>query len=141
MKTVIYYRSFFHGTEMYAKWLAEELNADLYTYGWFNKANFEGYDRVIAMSAAYMFKFCPVTGFVKKNWEKMKDKDVVVITCGAAPAGDSVTKKFHNQIPEEIRKKIRIFTLQGATPGAKGEAQAKKIKRENIKEIVAEFKK
>lgn len=136
MKTAIYYRSFNHGTEMYAQWLAEDLQADTFKYGWFNNANFEGYDRIIIMSAAYMFMYCPATGFVKKNWKKIKGKEVIVITCGAAPADDPVTLKFHQQIPTEIRKEVKIFTLKGAQPGAKGAEQAKDIIRENIKPIV-----
>ena len=136
MKTAIYYRSIFHGTEMYANWLGEALHADVYKYGFSNAADFTDYERIIIMSAWYMFTFFPAARFIKHNWQRIKDRDVIVISCGAAAGDDPIAKKFYEQIPLEIREKIRIFSLKGAAPFSKGEKQAKDIKKENILPIV-----
>ena len=136
MKTAVYYRTFNHGTEMYAKWLAEDLHADIYQYGWLNNADFKDYDRIIVMSSVYMFKFMPLKGFLIKNWNKIKDKEVIAISCGAAPEADPVTIKVHERVPQEIRDRIKFYTLKGSQPGAKGEAQAKDIRKENVDALI-----
>lgn len=136
MKTAIFYRSFNHGTEMYAKWLAEALHADLFSYSWSNKGNFEGYDRVIVMSGVYMFRFMPLKGFLIKNWNQLKNKEVIAISCGAAPMETQFTINVHKRIPKNIRDHIKLLTLQGAVPGAKGEKQAREIRKENVDKLL-----
>ena len=136
MKTAIFYRSFNHGTETYAKWLAKALNADIFSFGWSNKGKFDGYDRVIVMSAVYFFRFMPLKGFLIKNWNELKDKEVIAISCGAAPEDNQVTINIHKRVPQYIRDHIKFLTLQGAVPGAKGELQAREIRKENIENLI-----
>ncbi|HAH86926.1 MAG TPA: flavodoxin, partial [Armatimonadetes bacterium] len=51
MKTAVIYHSFFHTTEQYAKWIAEEIGAE--TIPMRKAKNLSGFDRLIIMSGTY----------------------------------------------------------------------------------------
>ena len=136
MKTVVIYRSIFHGTEMYAKWLAEDLGADIKKFGLFSRPDFKNYDRVIVMSAMYA-GWLPAAGFIKSKWEQLQNKEVVLIYCGAAAGKPEGADIINKQIPIEIMSKLKFLTLLGAAPFANAEKKAENIKRENLKQVVA----
>lgn len=138
MRTVIYYRSVFKGTEMYARWLAEELKADLIKFNSTKLGVFDEYDRIIVMSAVYS-GWMPLAGFINHNWERMQGKEVIAIACGFVSGYSPLTEVFQMQIRQDIMNEIKFFTLQGAIPFARGKLQEKHIKKENIDKLLIEL--
>ena len=112
MSGIIVYRSSTGSTKDYADWIAEETG---YT-------PFESRDAKIPLESANTIVVgCPVIalkpalgGWIKKNWDQMKDKRVVLFTTsGADPADEPVHEWIEKALPESIRSGIRIFALPG----------------------------
>ena len=139
MKKVILYKSIFGSTKQYAQWLAEELQTELYKFGQLSDAKLKEFDQMIIMSATYA-GWMPLTGFLKKKWSILQDKEVFVVAIGGAPADDPASKLSYEKIPEEIRKKIKYTKILGATPFANAEKREQEIKKENLEKVLDELK-
>jgi menaquinone-dependent protoporphyrinogen IX oxidase len=145
MKILICYKTKGGATEKYAKWMAEALKADIKTYAELGRRfDFSAYDTVIVSSGTYM-GLMPLNRFLKRNWKRLVDNKVVAVAVGAAPAEDNWSTWSYNRIPHKIREKIQYFKIMGEDPeGARklqGSKYVSKVKKENIKEILAYLKK
>lgn len=112
MKTIIIYRSFTGATKQYANWLAESIGAEAKKFGSVSKDELTTAETVVIMSGTYC-SFMPLVSYLKKNWEAIKDKKVVVIAVGIVPPDDKGSQDGFNRIPEEIRTKIKFFKVPG----------------------------
>lgn len=130
MKIAVIYKSFLGSTGKYAEWLSEEINADVFKFGQIKKDQFDNYDIVIISSGTYI-GWMPLKGYLKKVWQYIKDKNVVVVAVGAAPEDDEWSIKSYERIPIDIRSKIKYFKI----PGKLGKQTAKDIKKENLESI------
>jgi len=74
----------------------------------------------------------PLAGYIKKIWQYIKDKKVVVMAVGMAPEDDEWSKKSYKKIPIDIRSKIKYFKI----PGKLGKQTTKDFKRENLELII-----
>ena len=116
-KTLVMYYSKYGFTKKYAEWLAEELEADIYSIGRIRKKMLDKYEIIILGSSIYAGSISG-TKILIKNFEKIKQKKLVVFTCGIADVTnvDSMTEinnKIMTAIPENIRPAIKLFNLQG----------------------------
>jgi len=131
MGTVVIYKSFLGATGKYVKWLSEEINADVFKFGQIKKDQFDNYDIIIISSGTYI-GWMPLAGYIKKIWQYIKDKKVVVMAVGMAPEDDEWSKKSYKKIPIDIRSKIKYFKI----PGKLGKQTTKDFKRENLELII-----
>jgi len=131
MKTAILYRSFFGTTKQYAEWLHEEIDSDIFKYNKIKKEALLSYDFIILCTATYA-GLISLKGYLKKKWDILKDKKVVLLVVGSAPADDEWSIRSYNKIPEQIRKSIKYFKI----PGKMGSQDAGKIKKENLTPIL-----
>jgi len=131
MKTAVIYKSFLGTTEKYAKWLSEEINAALFKFGQIKRDQFDNYDILIVSSGTYA-SWMPLTGYLKRIWQYIKNKKVVVAAVGAVPEDDEWSKKSYEKIPIAIRSKIKYFKI----PGKLGKQTDKDIKKENLEPII-----
>lgn len=133
MTTAIVYHSVFHATERYARWLGEALGAEVLPM---RKAkDLDRFDRIIVMSGTYASGM-PLVGFLKKHWPRLRQKQVVAIAVGAAPADDPASKISYEHLPAEIREHITYAKIRGATPFAKKEQWQQEITRANLDEVL-----
>lgn len=133
MRTAVIYKSVFHSTAQYARWLAEALGAELLPM---NKAkDIARFDRVVIMSGTYAGGM-PLVGYLKKHWPQLQGKEVVVVAVGAAPVDDPASRLSYEKIPPEIREQITYFKIRGATPFAKAAQREQEIRREHLTPVL-----
>ena len=117
MKTLIIYSSKYGYTKKYAHWLAEELNGDIFETKNVKKNIMSGYDVIILGGGLYAGRIKGINLLVK-NFEKIKDKKIILFTCGIADYNNikninSVRKGLENAIPKNVLEKTKLFHLRG----------------------------
>ncbi len=137
MKTAVIYHSFFHTTEQYAKWIAEEIGAE--TIPMRKAKNLSGFDRLIIMSGTYA-GWMPLAGFLRKNWGRLQGKEVVAVAVGALSEADTASKTSYQKIPPAIRSRIKYFKIRGATPFAGKEQRQQEILKSNLDRVLSYLK-
>lgn len=115
-KVVVIYGSKYGTTEKYAKWISEELNCDLFSYKSIKKDNLLNYDTIIYGGGVYAGGVKGIS-ILKNNFEKIKDKDIVIFTCGISDPKDmnnvNQINANINRIFDLQKNKITIFNLRG----------------------------
>jgi menaquinone-dependent protoporphyrinogen IX oxidase len=137
MKTAIFYRSFLGNSRNYALWLGKYLKTAVLGFNDFNNKTIKKYHTVVVISGTYA-GWMPLTGFLQKHWEILKNKKVIVVSVGISPANVPYTKKTFQKIPPEILKKVKHFRIPGNMFGIKPLGD---VEKENLKEVVKYLKK
>lgn len=113
MSGIILYKSKYGSTKKYAGWLADETGFELVETDKADIRRVCQYDTIILGGGVYASGIAGIS-FLKKNWERLKDKKVMVFVCGASPyeahAFDTVIK--HN-VSDELLD-IPFFYCRGA---------------------------
>ncbi len=110
-KTVIIYKTKYNTTKKYAGWLAIKTNADLYELSDIRNSDLKKYENIV-------FGGCIENGrikgidFIKENYEKIKDKNVIVFYVGLGLYNMEEIIKL-NFIPTYRYKGIKFFELLG----------------------------
>ena len=117
MKTLVIYHSKYGHTKQYAQWLAEELNADIYESKNLKNSMLDDYSAIVFGSSLYAGSN-KAASLIVKHFEQIKDKKVVLFTCGLAYVTNetniiNINKALDKIITPEIREKIKIFHVQG----------------------------
>ncbi|MFA7069096.1 MAG: flavodoxin domain-containing protein, partial [Acidaminococcaceae bacterium] len=81
MRSVVIYSSKTGFTKKYAKWLAEDLSADIFDATKVTAEMLEGYDTIIYGGGLYALGISGVE-YIKQNRGKLKNKKVVVFATG-----------------------------------------------------------
>jgi menaquinone-dependent protoporphyrinogen IX oxidase len=131
MKTAIIYRSFLGTTRKYAQWLHESVESDLYKPRQIKKSKLQEYDLVILCSGTYA-GWISIRGYLKRRWQALQGKKVVLLVVGIAPTEDEQSIKSFEKIPENIRNGIKYFKL----PGTIGASNAEQVKKENLQPVL-----
>lgn len=147
MKTAVLFKSKYGSTEQYAKWIAEELQADIYNLDRFSN-KFTEYDTFIFCSATYMGVILAAS-FIVKNWRFLENKRVYLFNVGMIPWEDPSSKQSYEKLPSEIREKIGYikvpgrFSFEKLNPFEKMISKAMKatqsvdfVKKENIQPVL-----
>jgi flavodoxin len=122
-KIAVVFQSKYGSTKKYAEWIAEELSGDLLERKKVKPADLESYNTIIYGGGLYAGGVSGID-LLTKNFDKFKDKHLIVFTCGLADPMDkdntgnirqSLTKIFTTQMQE----KIKVFHLRGAIDYAK----------------------
>ncbi|WP_461204918.1 flavodoxin domain-containing protein [Clostridium sp. DL1XJH146] len=113
MKTVVVYKSKTGFTKKYAEWIAEELSADIFSVSDVNVNSITAYDTVIYGGSLYAVGIVGVK-FIVKNFDKLKDKNIVVFATGASPYREEIVNEVKNKnFTLEQQKYIEFFYLRG----------------------------
>lgn len=113
MKAVVVYKSKSGFAKKYAQWIAEELQADIYEASKIDINMLMLYDTIIYGGGLYAIG---INGLktITKNFDKLKDKKIVVFATGATPPRDEdIDKVKTSNFTEEQQQKIRFFYLRG----------------------------
>lgn len=113
MKTVIIYKSKTGFTKKYAQWIAEALSADVFDVSKANIEMIKQYDNIIYGGSLYAVGITGIK-FITKNFDKLKDKKLVVFATGASPSSQRVIDEVVSKnFTLEQQKYIKFFYLRG----------------------------
>jgi menaquinone-dependent protoporphyrinogen IX oxidase len=109
MRTAVIYQSHYGATEQYAKWIAEDLGADLIERRKASAAMLAGYDIIVYGGGLYAGGILGA-GLAAKN----PCKHLVAFTVGLAdPDTTDYTGIINRSFPEGSHKPERVFHLRG----------------------------
>ena len=131
MKTAIIYKSFLGTTKKYAEWLHESIESDLFKSKEISEKGLEEYDLVVLCSGTYA-GWISLRGYLKKRWNTLQAKKVVLLVVGLVPPDDADSTKAYHKIPEDIRKNINYFKVAGTV----GSSKADQVKKENLQPVL-----
>jgi menaquinone-dependent protoporphyrinogen IX oxidase len=117
-KALVLYFTKYGSTKKYAEWITEELKGDIFDIKDARLNQLHEYDIILLGSALYAGNMKGINLFVD-NYEKIKDKKLVLFTCGVADYSkeencDSIYKRLEEAIPKNILDTIKIFYLRGS---------------------------
>lgn len=113
--SIVLYKSTYGFTKKYAEWIADELKCDCSEIGSFDFR--KDYKTIIFGGGLYAGKINGIK-YLVKNYDKIKDKTVVVFTVGLADVGDkenveNIVSSAKKQIPKEMFSNIKLFHFRG----------------------------
>lgn len=116
-KTVVVYKSKYGSTKQYANWIAEALHADLFEASKITGKELGRYTTIIYGGGLYAGGIGGIN-LITKHFDEIKDKKIVVYTCGLADPNDMENiKGIHKGIDKiftpEAKNKIEFFHLRG----------------------------
>lgn len=110
---VVMYQSKYGSTKKYAEWLREELSCDIIET---KKASIEQigkYDAVILGGGIYASGIAGIS-FLKKHYEILKDKKLIVFAVGASPYDEKAMAALKERNFKMELSNIPCFYLRGA---------------------------
>ena len=112
-KILVIYKTKYGSTEQYAKWIAEELNADIYPVAEVTRDTLSAYDVIIFGGYLHIGKIVGIE-IVTQNWSILETKKIIVFSVSGSPPEKSDLQTWYAQnVPEQMRSRIRYFPLQG----------------------------
>lgn len=113
----VVYGSKYGTTKKYAQWIAKELNADIFESNKTKISMLEGYNTVVYGGGLYAGGVNGIS-LITKNFEKLKDKNLILFTCGLADTTNEENiigiKGFIDKIlTTEMKNKFTFFHLRG----------------------------
>ena len=113
-KSVVVYKSNYGSTKIYAKWIAKELDADIYEAKEVKIDKLKEYDNIILGGGLYAGGILG-SSIISKNFESIRDKKIIVFTVGLAPIKDKEIFKpiIEKNFTLEMRQSISFFHLRG----------------------------
>lgn len=117
-KTVVVYQSKYGSTKKYAEWISEELSCDLFERKNITPNQLEYYETIIYGGGLYAGGVSGIK-LITKSFEQLKNKDIIIFTCGLADPKDEINVKgiregLNKVLQEEMKDTIKIFHLRGA---------------------------
>jgi len=113
MKTVILYQSKYGSTKKYTEWLAAELSCDVIETRQAKIDEIQKYDIVILGGGIYAGGIAGIS-FIKKNFEKLRDKKVIVFAVGASPYSEEAISELRKRHFKDDFEGIPLFYCRGA---------------------------
>jgi len=111
MSGTIYYQTKYGSTEEYATWLSEDVGFKLMNI---KKGPKIGSEQVVVLGSSLMMGKVTAAGWIKKNWDSMKDKKLVFFSVGGSKVGSKERADIITRcLPEDVIKKMKIFHLPG----------------------------
>lgn len=112
-KTVIVYKTKYGSTKRYAEWIAEELKADIFERSKITLTDLLKYDTIVYGGSVYMAGILGIS-LIRKNFDKLRNKKVVVFSVGASPVNFELLNEVKNKnFTSEMKEKIHYFHLRG----------------------------
>lgn len=117
MKTAIIYKSHYGSTETYAKWLAEDLDADLLQANRVKPADLQKYETIVYGGGLYAGGVHGIN-LMAKNFETIKDKTFYLFTVGFSDMTSeenikAIRSNLKQKLPPAMWEKMHIYHLRG----------------------------
>jgi len=111
-KTIVLYQSKYGATQKYAQWLADELSCDLMATKDASLTAVQPYDVLILGGGIYAGGIAGFS-FIKKHYDKLKDKKLIVFAVGASPYDEKAMDALRKRHLEGVST-ISLFYCRGA---------------------------
>jgi menaquinone-dependent protoporphyrinogen IX oxidase len=116
-KVLVMYFSKYGSTQKYAEWIASELKGDVYNIKKIKQDIFKNYDTIILGSGLYAGGIEGIN-IIIDNYETIKEKRLVIFTCGLADYTkteniNEINKRIEKMLPASIKENIKIYFLRG----------------------------
>lgn len=113
MKTIVIYKSKTGFTKKYAEWIASYLSADIFDVSKITIDMLNSYDTIIYGGSLYAVGIIGIK-LITKNFDKLKDKKIIVFATGASPSRKEVISEVLNKnFTPEQQNYIKLFYLRG----------------------------
>lgn len=111
MSGTIYYMTKYGSTEEYARWLSEDAGFELKDI---RKKPKIGPENIVVIGSSLMMGKVTAAGWIKKNWDGLKDKKLLLFSVGSSKIGsqeraDIITRS----LPGEFIDRMMLFHLPG----------------------------
>lgn len=112
-KVAVVFKSKYGSTERYARWIAEDIRADIFKVSEIKADKLKEYDTIVYCGGLYaggMLGF----SFMKKNYHKFCEKKLIVVAVGATLKKDEAIEEVRTQnLTDEMNGNVQIFLLRG----------------------------
>ncbi|MFP4656670.1 MAG: flavodoxin domain-containing protein [Candidatus Woesearchaeota archaeon] len=113
MGALVIYSSKTGYTARYARWIAQELSADILPRAEVAKRHLNDYDTIIYGGSLHASGIRGIS-FMKKNMTLLRDKTVVIFAVGATPVRAETIKEIKDKnLTTEEMEKISFFYFRG----------------------------
>ena len=112
-KIAVIYKTKYGSAEKYAKWIADEVSAEIFMCDKISIKALLRFDTIVYCGGLYIGG---VLGFrkLKRNYKKIKDKNIVVVAVGATlKKDDEVNEVREKNITPEMSSRVKLFMLRG----------------------------
>lgn len=110
---VVIYQSKYGATKKYAEWIAEELSCDLVETKKAAIGQIEKYDVIILGGGIYAAGIAGIS-FLKKHYNRLKDKKIIVFAVGASPCDEKAMTALKERNLKNELAHIPLFYCRGA---------------------------
>ena len=117
MRTAVIYKSHYGSTEVYARWIAADLQADLLQAGRVKAEDLRKYDRIVYGGGLYAGGVNGIA-LLTKNFDSLKGKSFYLFTVGAADVTDpenisNIRSSLDKVLTPEMQDVFHIYHLRG----------------------------
>lgn len=117
MNTAVVYKTKYGFTETYARWIAEDLGAELLIADKVKTADLQNYSTLIFGGGLYAGGVSGISTLTK-NYESIKDKALFLFTVGAADVTDpqnidSIRRSLGRVLTPAMMQTIKIYHFRG----------------------------
>lgn len=113
-KVAVIYKSKYGSTKRYAEWISQEVNGDLFEASKVSVNELLKYDTIVYGGGMYAVGILGIS-LIRKNYEKLRDKKVIVFTVGASPSRPEVLEAIKNSnFTDDMKERVSLFHFRGA---------------------------
>lgn len=112
-KVAVVYKSKYGTTERYAKWISEEVKADIYKSKEVSLEKLLAYDTLVYCGGMYAGGVLGLSS-IKKKYRQLKKKHLIVVAVGATlKKEDEVEAVKAKNLTSEMMEEVDFFILRG----------------------------
>lgn len=112
-RVAVVYKSKYGSTEKYAKWISEDICADVFKVNEIKADQLKEYDTIVYCGGLYIGGILGFS-FIKKNYLKFRDKKLIVVAVGATLKKDEAIKEIKaKNLTDEMKDNMQFFLLRG----------------------------
>ena len=105
-KVAVVFKSKYGSTEKYAKWIAEEVCADIFKVSEIKADSLKEYDIIVYCGGLYAGGLLGFS-FIKNNYRKFFDKKLIVVAVGATLKKDEAVEEVKDQnLTDEMKDRV-----------------------------------
>ena len=107
-KTIVIYKTKYGSAKKYAHWISQSLGADLFDVKDVSVQMLNSYDTIIYGGGLYAGGLLGFS-FIKKNYELIKNKNVVVFAVGSSLNLDKTEEEINRNLSDEMKESKSLF--------------------------------
>lgn len=117
MKIAVIYKSHYGSTQVYARWISEDLGADLIEATHIKPTDLQKYDTIVYGGGLYAGGVNGIS-VLTNNLEMIKNKSLYLFTVGVADVTNTeninaIRNGLEQKLPKALMEKLHIYHLRG----------------------------